>query len=85
MLPFMRGMLLLYPLTVPVGVLIMALLFATVLFGAYRAGGVQVRWPMVFAGCVTGAAASALARFVITLIVVFVIRKAIPAESFLDN
>ena len=85
MKPFMRGMLSLYPVFVPVGILVSTVVISAVLMGAYRIVGVPVRWPMVFAACSTGAAGSALARFVVTVIVVFVIRQAIPAESFLDN
>jgi hypothetical protein len=85
MLPFMRGMLSLYPIIVPVGVLIWTLLCATVLLGAYRVAGVQVRWPMTFAASATGAAGMALVQLIITVIVVFVLRKPIAAQSFLDN
>ena len=85
MMPMMRIMLSLYPVTVPVGVLFSTLVISTLLFGVYRVLGVQLRWPMAFAACCTGAAGSALLRFLITLVVVFIIRKSIPAESFLDN
>lgn len=85
MLPFMRGMIALYPVTVPVGVLLSTVVIGTLLMGAYRMFGVPVRWPMSFAACAVGAAASALVRFCVTLLVVFVFRRPISAESFLDN
>ena len=85
MMPFMRGMISLYPIIVPVGVLMSTIVISTVLFGAYRVAGVGVRWPMTFAAAATGAAAAALARLIVIVIIVFVVQKSIPAESFLDN
>jgi hypothetical protein len=85
MKPFMRGMLSLYPVFVPVGILFSTVVISTLLMGAYRIIGVTASWPMVFAGSCTGAAGSALARFAVTLVVVFIVRQTIPAESFLDN
>jgi hypothetical protein len=85
MMPFMRAMLSLYPVMVPVGILLSTVVISTVLMGAYRVAGVPTRWAMVFAGCSTGVALSALVRFCVTLIVVFLARQSIPAERFLDN
>jgi hypothetical protein len=85
MLPMMRGMLSLYPVMVPIGLLVWMTIVASVLFGACRVAGVPVKWPMTFAAGTTGAATSALVQFCVTVIAVFVIRKAIPAEAFLDN
>ena len=85
MLPFMRMMIGMYPLTTTVGILFGTILISSVLMGAYRVFGVRVGWTMAFAACSTGVAATALVQFCVTLLVVFVMKKSIPAESFLDN
>ena len=85
MMPFMRAMISLYPVTVPIGVLLSTVVIGSILMGMYRVAGVPVRWPQTFAATAAGAAASSVARFCVTLIVVFIIKRSIPAESFLDN
>ena len=85
MLPMMRGMLSLYPMTVPGGLLLSMIVISAILFGAYRVSGVALRWPMVFAACSTGAAVTAVLRFVITIVVVFILRQTIAADSLIDN
>jgi fluoride ion exporter CrcB/FEX len=40
---------------------------------------------MTFAACSTGAALTALVRFCVALLVVFVMKQSIPAERLLDN
>jgi hypothetical protein len=85
MRPFMRGMLSLYPAMVTVGILVWTALVSTILMGAWRVAGVPVRWPMAFTASAAGTAASALAQFCVTIIVVFVVQRAIPVESLLDN
>jgi hypothetical protein len=85
MMPFMRAMISLYPVTVPIGVLVSTVVIGSILMGMYRVAGVPVRWPQTFAATAAGSAASAVARFCVTLIVVFIIKQSIPAESLLDN
>ncbi len=85
MMPFMRAMISLYPVTVPIGVLVSTVVIGSILMGMYRVAGVPVRWPQTFAATAAGTAASAMARFCVTLIVVFIIKQSIPAERLLDN
>jgi hypothetical protein len=85
MMPMMRGMLSLYPVMVPVGLLVSTVVISSLLMGAYRVVGVPVRWTTSFAACATGAAGSALVRFGVTLLVVFIMKQSIPAESLVDN
>ena len=85
MVPFMRGMLSLYPVTVSVGVVVWTVVVSTVLMGAWRVIGVPVGWIMAFTACAAGSAASAVARFSVTVIVVFIIQRPISIDSLLDN
>jgi fluoride ion exporter CrcB/FEX len=85
MMPLMRGMVSLYPVMIPAGIFLSTVVISSVLFGAYRVAGVPVRWPMTFAACSTGAAATALIRFCVMLLVVFVMKQSIPPESLVDN
>lgn len=85
MMPVMRGMLAMYPVTVPAGLLLSTVVIASVLMGAYRMAGVPVPWTVSFAACCTGVAGSALVRCCVMLIVVFLMKQSIPAERLLDN
>ena len=85
MKPLMRRMISLFPVLVVVGTLVSTGFFSGVLTVAYRIAAVGTTWPMVFAACCTGAAAQALVRFVVTMIVIYVIKRPVSAESLIDN